>query len=323
MALSAAVPARAQTPPPGQAPAAAQAPAPPQTPPATRRPHAGIERCAARPAGNHLRADRAAAGQAAAGQFPAGAVPDHAVLREAGRLPGHRGEHLPVLHRAEGPGEPAVGGSLDAVRRRDRTDDRRRLQAAVGHELPRRPGRGGPRRPLLERRDRQGRGLQHGGAPAGQDRRLRRHPQGRPVEDRREAEREAAPDPARLVHRSRPAAARRRRRARSLRSEGLPVRRGQAGGQGGRGRSEAGERHLPHQRGPEGPHPRDRVRREQGGQRRLAAAADEGEQGRAASSRSSSRAAPTRKRSSKTTPRTSSTTTAIAATSARRSASRS
>ena len=138
----------------------------------------------------------------------------------------------------------------------------------------------GARRALLERRHRQGRRLQHGGAAAGQDRRLRRHPQGRPVEDRRQAEREAAPDPARLVHRSRPAAARRRRGARGLRLRGVPVRRGEAGGQGDRGRAEAGERHLQHHRGAEGPHPRDRVRRQQGDQRRLAAPADEGEQGR-------------------------------------------
>ena len=59
--------------------------------------------------------------------------------------------------------------------------------------------------PLRERRHRQGRRLQHGGAAAGQDRRLRRLREGRPVEDRRGAAREAA-STIRLdyVHRSRP-----------------------------------------------------------------------------------------------------------------------
>ncbi len=50
----------------------------------------------------------------------------------------------------------------------------------------------GPRRPLRQRGHRQGGRLQHGGAPAGQDCRLRRHQEGRAVEDRREAEEEGS-----------------------------------------------------------------------------------------------------------------------------------
>ena len=64
----------------------------------------------------------------------------------------------------------------------------RRLQAAVGDELPRRSRDRGPRRPLRERRPRQGARLQHGGAPARQDRRLRRDEEGRHLQDRRSAQ---------------------------------------------------------------------------------------------------------------------------------------
>ena len=127
-------------------------------------------------------------------------------------------------------------GTVGAVRRRDRADHPRRLQAAVGDELPRRPRDRGPGLPLRQRRHRQDHRLQHGGAAAGQDRRLRRPEEGRPVEDRRKAEREEHHDPARLVHRSRAHPPGHRRRPRALRGEGLSVRRGQARDQGRRGR---------------------------------------------------------------------------------------
>ena len=54
-----------------------------------------------------------------------------------------------------------------------------------------------------------------------------------------------------------------RRRPRHVRREGLPVRRGQAGDQAGRGRPEAGERDLPHHRRAEGQDPQGRLRRQQ------------------------------------------------------------
>ena len=95
--------------------------------------------------------------------------------------------------------------------------DSRGLQAAVGDELPRRPRDQDRGLHLLQRRHRQDGRLRHGGAAAGQDRRLRRPEEGRPVEDRREAEREEHHDPARLVHRSGAHPPRHRRRARALR----------------------------------------------------------------------------------------------------------
>ena len=66
------------------------------------------------------------------------------------------------------------------------------FQPAVGHQLPRQPVDRDRRRALRERRGRQAGRLQHGGAAAGQDRRLRRLEQGRAHQDRREAEGSAA-----------------------------------------------------------------------------------------------------------------------------------
>ena len=215
-----------------------------------------------------------AAGQAAAGRLAAGRLPADALLREAGRLPGRRGQHLPLLH----PDEVAVSlpstdkwVPYDDAIEQTIVGDFKRLWATnflddLAIEVR--------DVPLRERRHRQGRRLQHGRAAAGQDRRLRRHQEGRPVEDRREAEREAAftirldsfIDPG--LH-----PPRQRRRPRGLRREGLPVRRGQAGDQGGRRRAEARERHLPHHRRAEGQDPRGRLRRQQGDQRRQARAA--------------------------------------------------
>ena len=85
-------------------------------------------------------------------------------------------QDLSVLHRA--------GDAASACRPRTagcRTTRRSSrpcsaTSAALGHELPRRPRDRGPRRRVLERRHRQGRRLQHGGAAAGQDRRLRSGP---------------------------------------------------------------------------------------------------------------------------------------------------
>ena len=109
---------------------------------------------------------------------PAGSPP---LLRyDSGRVPdpgqrlGHRSADLPVLHPDAA--EPAERRRLGALRRRGREIDPRGLQAAVGHQLPRQPLDRGERRPVRQRRHRQGSRLQHGGAPARQDRRLRRHP---------------------------------------------------------------------------------------------------------------------------------------------------
>ena len=192
----------------------------------------------------------------------------------------------------------------------------------MGDELPRRPR--DPRRglQLLERRHRQAGRLRHGGAAAGQDRRLRGPEEGRPVEDRREAEREEHHHPPRLVHRSRAHPPRDRRRPRALRGRGLSVRRDQAGDQGRRGRDQARARHLPRHGRPEGQDRRDRLRREQGDRRRQAEPEDEGEQSKRASSASSPAAAPTRKTSSPRTRSSSPTSTATRGTSWPRWASR-
>ena len=107
-----------------------------------------------------------------------------------------------------------------------------------------------------QRRHRQGRPLQHGGAPARQDRRLRRIEEGRAVEDRRRAEEAEHADRARLVHRPGPDPQGRRRRPRAVRREGLRVRRGEAGGQAGQRRDQDGEPDLPHHRRAEGEDPR-------------------------------------------------------------------
>ena len=141
-------------------------------------------------------------GQTAAGRLRTRRVPDRPLLREAGRLSGRRRADLPLLHGGQEPRQRAGLGSLGPLRRRDRADHRQRLQAALGDQFPRRPLGRDLRLRLRQRRDRQGHPLQHGGAPAGQDRGLRRLEGGRSVEDRRRAEEAGDPDRARLVHRS-------------------------------------------------------------------------------------------------------------------------
>ena len=87
---------------------------------------------------------------------------------------------------------------------------------------------------------------------AREDRRLRRLEEARDVEDRREAEGEQRADPARHLHRSRPDPQDRGHRPRHDEGEGLPVGGGHPRDQAGRGRSEAGARHLQHERRAEG-----------------------------------------------------------------------
>ena len=167
---------------------------------------------------------------------------------------------------------------MGQVRRDDRAGRPRGLQAPVGDELPRRSRDRDPGLRLLQRRRRQDHHLRHGGAAADQDRGLRGPEEGRPVEDRREAEREEHHDPARFVHRSRAHPPRHRRRPRALRGRGLPVRRDQAGDEASRRRPEARARDLPRDGGAEGQDRRDRLCREQGADRREAQQEDEGEQ---------------------------------------------
>ena len=83
-----------------------------------------------------------------------------------------------------------------------------------------------------QRGDRQDRHLQHGGAAAGQDRRLHRLEEGRDLEDRREAEGSQRGDPPRHLHRSRPGPEGRGHRPRDDEREGLPVRQRDARDQG-------------------------------------------------------------------------------------------
>ena len=122
-----------------------------------------------------------------------------AVLPTQGNAPDRRDRNLPVLHQA--PPQPAVAGHLRPLRRRDRADDARRLQGALGHQLPRGPVDRRHRLHLPQRHGRQDRHLQHGGARAGQDRRLPGQQADRPHQDRREAARAQHRGAARLVPR--------------------------------------------------------------------------------------------------------------------------
>ena len=133
----------------------------------------------------------------------------------------------------------ALDQPLGALRRQDRADHPRRLQAPVGHQLPRRPLDRRPGLQVRQRRHRQDGRLQHGRAPARQDRRLRRLEEGREVEDRRGAE-EAATSRSRSTRSStRALSARSPASSASMYArEGLRVRRGQA-------RDQAGQRGRP------------------------------------------------------------------------------
>ena len=107
--------------------AAAQAPRRAAQPPAPDR-----RRRRRRSAGDHLRPDRPGAGRLP----PAGSAPvvyrSHALLREAGRQPGRRGEDLPVLHRSCEGSQPSVAERVGAVRRRDRADRRSPTSSGCG-----------------------------------------------------------------------------------------------------------------------------------------------------------------------------------------------
>ena len=147
--------------------------------------------------------------------------PDH--VSHAGRRLGGRAADLPLLH--PDPGQPAVGWRVGALRREDRGQPARGLQAAVGHQLPRRPVHRSARRPLRQRRDGQAHPLQAGRAAAGQDRGLHRQQEAGSDQDRGEAERREHPHPSRLVHRSGTDPEGRKRRAQLHGVQGLPVRR--------------------------------------------------------------------------------------------------
>ena len=256
-----------------------------------RRPPQRRRRPTARSASHDLRPDRPGASPAAAGQFAAGASTSHALLREAGRLPGRRGETY--LYYIQLKAQPAVRRPTVGVRTTT-TSSRSilaRLQAAVGDQLPRRPRRSKSATSAfsngvigkvvvynMEERQRVKIVDYVGTRRRSTSRRSKKS--SRRSELRSGSTRSSIPACIRRVS---------GRRARRLRREGLRVRRGQAGDQGDRGRAEARERHLPHHRRAEGQDPRGRLRRQQArssdGKLR---AQDEGEQGRRHASRSSS-----------------------------------
>ena len=84
-------------------------------------------------------------------------------------------ENETYLYYIKLPAEPAVAGQVRALRRGGRAADARRLQGAVGHQVPRGPVDRGHRPHVPERRGRHDRRLPDGGARAGQDRRLPEH----------------------------------------------------------------------------------------------------------------------------------------------------
>ena len=277
--------------------AARQLPAQPPAPTALSRP--ARRPSAARPSPSR---------PAAAGQF-AGPFVTAIMLcfEKQGGSPVDRSQHLPLLHPATvaaAVGRPWV--PYDERSNRRSLGDFKRLWA---HELPRRPGRSRSATSAISN------GVIGKVVVYNMEERQRVKivdyvgiEEGRPVEDRREAERRRASHPARLVHRSGPHPPRRAASSATCYAEkGYQFAEVKPEIKPSRGRPEAGERHVPHHRRAEGPHPRDRVRRQQGDRATATLRTpDEGEQGQAARCSFDRRAAaPTRKRSSKRTPRTS------------------
>ncbi len=199
------------------------------------------------------------------------------MLRGAGQPVGDRSADLRLLHPAEA--ERPVEGRVGAVRRRVREDDRRRLPPAVEHELPRQPVDRNRRLQVSQRRPRQDRHLQHGGAPAGQDRGLRRLEEGRDREDLREAEGSQRRNPPRHVHRSQPGPQGRRDRPRHAAGKGVPVRQRHPRDRRDVGRAEAHSLDVQAGGGPQRQDPARRFHRQQGDRRRQAEAPDERKQG--------------------------------------------
>ncbi len=213
-----------------------------------------------------------------AGSPPAGPVhPDH--VPDAGRRLGRRAADVPLLHPDAG--QPAVRRRVGAVRREDRGQPARGLQAAVGDQLPRRPLHRSHRCPLRQRRHGQAHHLQDGRAPAGEDRRLHRQQEAGSDQDRGEAQGREHPHPARLVHRSGPDPEGRKRRPQLHGVQGLPVRRGDPRAQADAERTQAGQPDVQRRGRPEGQDQEDRVRGQQGHVRRRPGGRDEAQQGRA------------------------------------------
>ena len=100
-----------------------------------------------------------------------------AVLPGPGQRLDRRPADLPVLHPAVAPSQPSQNNWVPYDAEAEQTM-RRRLQAAVGDQLPRPTCRSRSQDYTFSNGvDRQARDLQHGGARAGQDRQLRGHKQ--------------------------------------------------------------------------------------------------------------------------------------------------
>ena len=145
------------------------------------------------------------AGQAAARRVGSRRLPGRPVLREAGGVVRSSTPRPTCITSRCEPRQRAVrrtaGCRMTRRSSRSSSADFKRLWATnflddlVGGDL---------RLQVLQRRHRQDDRLQHGGAAARQDRRLRRIEEGRAVEDRRGAEEAEPADRARLVHRPGP-----------------------------------------------------------------------------------------------------------------------
>ncbi len=193
-----------------------------------------------------------------------------------GRRVAHRPADLPLLHPDAS--RAAARWRVGALRRSGRSQAARRLPPAVGHQLPRQPLGRSARRALRQRGHRQARGLQHGRAPAREDRRLHGLDQGRAHEGRREDEGARRGAAARLVPRRGRRAPREGHHPEPDGREGLPGCGDHLERRGAARRSEAREGRVRRQGRPEGPHPRSRLRGQRGAQRPHPAPEDEGDQ---------------------------------------------
>ena len=239
--------------------------------------------------------------------------PLHPAAVPSRRRVAHRSADVSLLHPDTT--EPQLRRRVGALRRSRRGEAARRLPPAVGHQLPRQPLGRGARRAVRQRRRRQARDLQHGRAPAREDRRLHRLHQGRAHEGRREDEGARRGPAARLVPRRGRRAPREGHHPEPDGGEGLPGRRDRLERRAAARRAQAREGRLRRAGRAQGPHPRGRLRRQRGPERPHAAPEDEGNQAARGVLVAHRRRHLTRKRSSRRTPTRSWRTTATRATS--------
>ena len=280
VALSAAVPASRPDAAAGPGTCSRRLPRRPRRHPGATTP---ARRRAARPAGDHLRPDRPAAGQAAAGQFAAGASTRSCpCFEKQGGYVGHRAADLPLLHPAEAARACRRTDKWVPYDDDDREDHRRTTSSGCGTPTSSTTCSIDVQRLHVPQRRRSARSSsttwRSGSASRSSTTSARRRSRSSKIDEK--LKRSQRPDPPRLVHRSRPGPARSRASSATCCAEkGFQFAEVTPRDQGDPGRPEAGAPHLPHGRRAEGQDPQDRLRRQQGDQRRHAQAADEGEQG--------------------------------------------